>query len=113
MENKKMKLLAKSLAKDMIRRDMKKWPPDCLGLTYQPMRPMRHNELDSKTEADRQSKRFQYVIFPTLWRVKYNCQSSKRTRLRKLCSRVLFIFRQRLQNDFPLYFEAFSFYLTV
>lgn len=39
MENKKMKLLAKSLAKDMIRRDMKKWPPDCLGLTYQPMRP--------------------------------------------------------------------------
>ena len=53
MENKKMKLLAKSLAKDMIRRDMKKWPPDCLGLTYQPMRPMRHNELDSKTEAER------------------------------------------------------------
>ena len=56
MENKKMKLLAKSLAKDMIRRDMKKWPPDCLGLTYQPMRPMRHNELDSKTEADRHPK---------------------------------------------------------
>ena len=52
MENKKMKLLAKSLAKDMIRRDMKKWPPDC----YQPMRPMRHNELDSKTEADRHPK---------------------------------------------------------
>lgn len=52
----KMKLLAKSLAKDMIRRDMKKWPPDCLGLTYQPMRPMRHNELDSKTEADRHPK---------------------------------------------------------
>lgn len=39
MENKKMKLLVKSLAKDMIRRDMKKWPPDCFGLAYQPMRP--------------------------------------------------------------------------
>lgn len=51
-----MKLLVKSLAKDMIRRDMKKWPPDCFGLAYQPMRPMRHNELDSKTEADRHPK---------------------------------------------------------
>ena len=56
MENKKMKLLAKSLAKDMIRRDMKKCPPDCFGLAYQPMRPMRHNELDSKTETDRHPK---------------------------------------------------------
>ena len=53
MENKKMKHLAKTLAKDMIRRDMKKWPPDCFGLAYQPMQ---HNELDSKTEADRSPK---------------------------------------------------------
>ena len=37
MENKKMKHLAKTLAKDMIRRDMKKWPPDCFGLAYQPI----------------------------------------------------------------------------
>ena len=56
MENNKMKNLAKTLAKDMIRRDMKKWPPDCFGLAYQPMRPMQHNELDSKTEADRSPK---------------------------------------------------------
>lgn len=39
MEKKKLKHLAKTLAKDMIRRDMKKWPPDCLALSYQPMRP--------------------------------------------------------------------------
>ena len=53
-----MEHLAKNvaLAKDMIRRDMKKWPPDCFGLAYQPMRPMQHNALDSKTEADRSPK---------------------------------------------------------
>lgn len=33
MEKKKLKHLAKTLAKDMIRRDMKKWPPDCLALS--------------------------------------------------------------------------------
>lgn len=38
-----MKHFAKTLAKDMIRRDMKKWPPDCFGLAYQPLRPAKSN----------------------------------------------------------------------
>lgn len=56
MENKKMKLLAKSLAKNMIRRDMIKWPPDCFGLAYQPMRPMRRDEWESKAGMAKQPK---------------------------------------------------------
>ena len=43
METKTMKHFAKTLAKDMIRRDMKKWPPDCLALSYQPLRPAKSN----------------------------------------------------------------------
>ena len=43
METKTMKHFAKTLAKDMIRRDMKKRPPDCYGLAYQPLRPAKSN----------------------------------------------------------------------
>ena len=42
---------------DMIRRDMKKWPPDCLALSYQPMRPAKSNsqfdEPKMKAEAEK------------------------------------------------------------
>ena len=57
MEKKKLKHLAKTLAKDMIRRDMKKWAPDCLALSYQPMRPAKSNsqfdEPKMKAEAEK------------------------------------------------------------
>ena len=57
MEKKKLKHLAKTLAKDMIRRDMKKWPPDGLALSYQPMRPAKSNsqfdEPKMKAEAEK------------------------------------------------------------
>lgn len=31
--------LAQNLVSKMIKRDMSGWPPDCLALTYQPVRP--------------------------------------------------------------------------
>ena len=33
------KKLIKVAAENMIRRDMRKWPPDCVGFAYQPLRP--------------------------------------------------------------------------
>lgn len=38
-ENNTCKKLMKSAASAIIRREMDKWPPDCFGFSYQPMRP--------------------------------------------------------------------------
>lgn len=51
MENKIMKHVAKTLAARMIRRDMNKWPPDCFGITYQPVRPMRKDKQANQSES--------------------------------------------------------------
>lgn len=50
MGNKKMYYFAKMFAQNMIRRDMSKWPPDCFGLSYQPVRPMQNNHHDNQPE---------------------------------------------------------------
>lgn len=38
-ENNICKKWMKSAASAIIRREMDKWPPDCYGFAYQPMRP--------------------------------------------------------------------------
>lgn len=37
--NKTSKKILKTAASAIIRREMRKWPPDCYGFTYQPKRP--------------------------------------------------------------------------
>lgn len=42
------KKLIKVAAESMIRRDIRKWPPDCVGFIYQPVRPGKRKTKPAK-----------------------------------------------------------------
>ena len=41
-ENKTSKKIIRTAASAIVRQEMRKWPPDCVGFSYQPKRPEKH-----------------------------------------------------------------------